>query len=179
MSLLKSLMVAAVAITLPGVASAAVIYDLTLTDASNPAYSGTGVLVLNVAAPATGPQVDYTNAQVAKLTFTIDGQTFTYGGPGSSLTAVRFDNGQFNDISFGQEIGPPANRYALHTTAGYDFYYNNEQSLAVGTITSTLASAVPEPSTWAMMVAGLGVLGAVLRRRKMSRPAEKSVTGIA
>lgn len=166
-------MVAAAAIALPSVASAAVIYNLTLTDASNSTYSGTGILELNVAAPAGAGQVDYSASQVALLKFTIDGQTFTYGGPGSSLSVVRFWNGAFDDISFQQQIGSPASRYSLATTNTYAFYYNNGQSEADGTITSQLASAVPEPSAWAMTIVGLGLTGAFLRRR-----ATKSVASV-
>lgn len=158
-------MVAAAAIALPSVASAAVIYNLTLTDASNPTYSGTGVLELNVAAPAGAGIVNYNASQVALLTFTIDGHTFTYGGPNSALSAVQFSNGAFNDITFSQQIGSPAARYSLATTNGYSFYYNNGQAEADGTITSKLASAVPEPASWAMMILGLGLTGAFLRRR--------------
>ncbi len=33
-------------------------------------------------------------------------------------------------------------------------------------VTGTLASAVPEPATWAMMITGFGLAGAALRRRR-------------
>jgi hypothetical protein len=36
-----------------------------------------------------------------------------------------------------------------------------------------LTGAVPEPQTWAMMLAGFGVVGATLRRRR--KPAARSL----
>jgi hypothetical protein len=163
MSLLKSLMAAVAAMALPGVAAAAVTFNLTLTDASAPAYSGTGVLTLDFAPAAVG-QTDYTAAQVSNLSFFIDGQTFT--ATPFNLSVVRFMNGQLNDITFAQEIGTSPNRFALHTTSGYVFYYGNELQAAYGTITASPApGAVPEPASWAMMIVGFGLVGAVLRRR--------------
>jgi hypothetical protein len=178
MSFSKSLMVAAMAVMLPSFASAAVVFDLTLTDASNPAYSGVGQLSL-ASAPTASGVTNYTAAQVSGLTFTVAGQTFT-ASPGS-VSAVQFLNGALNDITFAQEIGASPNRYALHTTSGYAFYYNNEQSAAYGTITArpaTMAAAVPEPSAWLLMVTGIGIMGAVMRRRTALNRAGKSIAGV-
>lgn len=166
MSLFKSLTVAAMAIALPGVAAAAVTYNLTLTDASNPTYSGTGVLTVDSAASATG-LTQYTASQVSALSIMIDGQTFT-AAPGA-VSAVQFLDGQLGDITFSQEIGASPNRYDLQMTSQYQFSYNNEQTNAYGTITAKLA-AVPEPATWGLMIVGIGLAGAMLRRRQ-GRPA--------
>src|ERR1700748_1114307 len=81
MNLLKSLAVAAVALALPSMASAAVIYDLTLTDAFHPPYSGTGTIPLS-SAPSMSGQTNYASAAV---TFLIDGQSFS-----GTATAVQF-----------------------------------------------------------------------------------------
>ena len=177
MSLLKPLMIAAAVIALPSMASAAVIYDLTLTDASNPAYSGTGVLKLNAAPAASSGLTNYAISQVSSLTFTVDGHSFAYPGGGSQLSAVEFLNGALYDITFAQQVGA----YTLDTTGGYAFYYPDQTGrtvLASGTMTAALA-AVPEPATWAMMIVGLGATGAMLRRRKASRQGGKSIAGAA
>jgi hypothetical protein len=34
-----------------------------------------------------------------------------------------------------------------------------------GTFSAAVSGAVPEPATWAMMIAGFGMTGAALRRR--------------
>ena len=164
MSLLKSLMVAAMAIALPGAASAAVTYNLTLTDASDPTYSGTGVLTVDFAASATG-LTQYNAAQVSGLSVTIDGQTFT-AAPGA-VSAVQFLDGKLRDITFSQEIGASPNRYDLQMTSQYQFSYNNELSNAYGTISASPAGpkGVPEPATWGLMIVGIGLVGAALRRR--------------
>jgi len=36
---------------------------------------------------------------------------------------------------------------------------------------ATITAAVPEPETYAMLMAGLGVLGTVVRRRRMKQAA--------
>lgn len=168
MASLKSLIAAVAACALPAAANATVTYTLTLTDATNPTYSGTGTLTLD-AAPSTTGQTDYFGAQVSELSFTIAGQTFSLAG-GGVYSIVRFVNGALNDITFAQEIGASPNRYSLQTTAGYVFYYNNELSPAYGTMTAALsaptpaASDVPEPASWALMLGGFGIIGAIMRR---------------
>lgn len=55
---------------------------------------------------------------------------------------------------------------------GIHFRFDNEAGLTLGGKISTLAlasnpfAAVPEPSSWAMMVAGFGLLGGLARRRR-------------
>ena len=54
-------------------AHASVVYDLTLTDASDPAYDGTGTITLSSAPSLTG----LTNEGSAAVTFLIDGELFS------------------------------------------------------------------------------------------------------
>ncbi len=55
---------------------------------------------------------------------------------------------------------------------GIHFRFDNEAGLVLGraigerVLASGLFQAVPEPSIWAMMIAGLGIVGASMRRRK-------------
>jgi hypothetical protein len=55
-----------------------------------------------------------------------------------------------------------ATNFGVYIPASYTNYYLGEISAGAGTITA----AVPEPETYAMMLAGLGMLGFVARRRK-------------
>lgn len=170
MPLFRSLMIAAMAVTLPGIASAAVVYDLTLTDALNPTYSGTGTITLP-STPSLTTQTDYASAPV---TFKIDGETFS-----GTATAIQFLDGAFRNAQFSEQIGTSPNRFDLQTTSEYAFYYNNEGSEASGTITARLASAVPEPMTWLMMIAGFGLVGVLLRRRATAHSGAKSFNHLA
>jgi hypothetical protein len=145
----------------PAGAYANVLYDLTLTDLSNPTFDGTGTISLTSAPSPTG----LSNLGSAAVTFSIDGQQFS-----GTATAVQFLNGAFWNATFSEQIGTTPFRFALDTTNGYIFYYNNEQADASGTITAALAtqtgapppSPTPLPATFPLFVtalAGLGLLG--------------------
>lgn len=59
------------------------------------------------------------------------------------------------------------------TSIALQFYSNNLgysfNDFAIDDVSFTaVAGAVPEPSTWAMMICGFGLVGASLRRRKTS-----------
>lgn len=49
-------------------------------------------------------------------------------------------------------------------------YLDRNNITRLGTVTITSPGAVPEPATWAMMMFGLGVTGAVVRRRRGDTP---------
>ena len=73
---------------------------------------------------------------------------------------VRFDVQQFSLSGLlGQNL------------VGIDFVGNNpnggEPFLAAVTTAAAAAGGVPEPASWAMMIGGLGLAGAALRRRRM------------
>jgi PEP-CTERM motif len=147
-------------------------YDVTLTPGNGSTIGGTGVITLNGATPAASGVTDYTvaNGGLQNLTFSIDGESFNLAGAqGNAL--VEFTNGVLTDITFSEEIGTNpymGDRFALHTSGVYAFYYNNEQSQSDGTFTGNLVSdvsAVPEPSSLALFGTGvLGVAGAFRRR---------------
>lgn len=79
---------------------------------------------------------------------------------GISYVAFHFGNGQ----------GGPGNGtafYRVDAGAGLDVIglaYNASSNARLYSTTPT--TAVPEPATWAMMFAGMGIAGAAIRRRK-------------
>lgn len=66
---------------------------------------------------------------------------------------------------------------------GIHWRFDNEAGLALGqqvganAMASITFDAVPEPSTWAMMILGFGAAGAMMRRRRALRPAWSPVQG--
>ena len=93
-----------------------------------------------------------------------------------SGTQANFFNFVFQDPAHGnaETLGPGEGSYflLLHTTATA---YNTSASFDVTTNLngasasySTFAPAVPEPETYAMLLGGLGLVGAIARRRKQA-----------
>lgn len=172
-SKLAVLFVAALAVTGVTRAANASVYLLTLTGntaSSGAPISGTGELDISSAFPITGTtSANVPLADVTKITFNIDGVGFGTGSSSPfSLTAVRFTNGVLDDINFAETISGTNIRFTLDTNAvgtpgGYTFTdINNIQT--IGTITAV--AAVPEPSTWAMMILGFCGLGFMKYRRR-------------
>jgi len=76
----------------------------------------------------------------------------TYTLSATAPTHINFGLGNVDSVSFTSFGGTPYSGYAgSQTTFGLD--------------TLTIAAAVPEPETYAMLLAGLGLMGAVARRR--------------
>lgn len=54
----------------------------------------------------------------------------------------------------------------LFDNGGYFAYSSVDQFYAPGVFTATKVAAVPEPGTYALMLAGLGLAGVAAKRRK-------------
>ena len=148
--------------------------NATLAGAINPALPGLYVIGVNtgtgVIAPFAGigePNVIFNQALVVQktgavglganpnaLTATIDGNAFSLLVPLNLLPSTGF-----TPENYGWNLWP---RNGLG---------NNNQISDFAPENATLAAGIPEPATWAMLLAGFGALGAVLRRRRTASAA--------
>lgn len=155
-------------------ASASVVYDLTLTATSDGTTDGSGTITLS-SAPVTGVnQVSNyyqtpTNGSGAllDLTISIGGDTFTLvQDKNGTNPLVQFTSGTIDDITY---AGTAANGDLLMMTSGFVYFTAKNRDQEYGSFTATLAPAVPEPSTWAMMILGFWGLGFMAYRRKSGK----------
>lgn len=125
---------------------------------------------------ATEPGGNSVNVQDVTLKFyngttllgAIDGsQSFANSNPGNGVAGFAFkvdaaEQSFLNNLIFNQQ-GFGNYRIALESTIS-DAAGGPESWLAVN-----LGNAVPEPSTWGMMILGVGMIGSVMRRRQSQR----------
>ncbi len=79
----------------------------------------------------------------------------------------RADYSLFDPIALTAQDGASGQvRIANRDAATGQFGASTYANLALSTIQAQVASAVPEPSSWAMMIAGFAMTGAALRRRR-------------
>ena len=159
--------------TQTGVAHASVIYDLTLTATSGGTTNGIGTMTIS-SPPLTGinqvsnyfqaPQSG--SGTLSALSITIGGDTFDLATKNNgSNPLVQFITGTLDDITY---AGVAANGDSLMMTSEFVFFIVTSRVQEIGNFTATLdvASAVPEPSTWAMMILGFVGIGAMTYRRR-------------
>lgn len=86
--------------------------------------------------------------------------TYYYFASGPTFldgSGVRFNAGAAQNIAFFHQDGAADDEYRVN---------GNGTISAFGTATSSLAGAVPEPATWALMILGFGAVGGSMRRRE-------------
>jgi hypothetical protein len=83
---------------------------------------------------------------------------------------VQFTSGALDDITY---AGVAANGDSLQMTSSFVFFMVQNRTREFGAFSAVLdvAPAVPEPSTWAMMIVGFCGLGFMAHRRKQNGPA--------
>lgn len=101
------------------------------------------------------------------FTATTSGLFFNFSSnSGGNLLLYNMDNGGFNDVCFNDKSASCSdNRSAIGLTVGDQDIGPNFIS-ETGTFEFGVASAVPELSTWAMMILGFCGLGFMAHRRK-------------
>jgi hypothetical protein len=170
---LKSLIAAAVLIITASATANATIYDFTL-DSSAYDVTGqittsgslvtliTGNITGDLTASITGPDTSNPGG------FTSDNM-FSTTTPFVSSAGVLFDAGGFVFNVYSAANGPTFDYFISSNQFGTDF--NNQPLFNPGSLITggTIAEAVPEPSTWAMMILGFAGIGFMTYRRK-ARP---------
>jgi len=133
--------------------------DTTITTAFNSAWGTSFVFGTNIGAYG-GSGVGLSTAGDAVNIFDAGGNLITGVAFGSATTGVTFDNATL-------QIGGTSLPLPIISTLSVNGT-NGAYISSIGEIGSpgAIAAAVPEPETYAMMLAGLGLLGFAARRRK-------------
>jgi PEP-CTERM motif len=176
-SKLVSLFVAGLALgagfSAPASASVLVQYTLTFNDpdAGGPLTGGSGILTLNE--PTLGNLTESKPTAGESLVATVNGISFTINSSSFSQWNVLLQNGQFNNLGLSSAVNYAVlDMNVLDTYGGgtYDIQRTQNDPLVGSTtytITGPIVAAVPEPSTWAMLILGFAGVGFMAYRRKL------------
>lgn len=117
------------------------------------------------------------------LTLVVDGSSYALTaanasgsiddfGPGTLVTRSNFVGGGYNDalVHYDLTFAHVASNFNMSLQAGgAGWQGGTDESWAIDNFSLSAQPAVnpvPEPATWAMMIGGLGLAGAAMRRRK-------------
>ena len=168
---------------------AAAVTALLAAPALATSYSGSGTWnfvnpfgVYNASPPiswsfTTGTQINGTTFNLTSFNFTAGSQSWTladFAVQYAQTTPIFVEDGLGKDVFFS---GVNANGAALLTGIRLvgtgprnSFLVNEPGSFTVGYTSGGVMSglAVPEPASWAMLIAGFGLVGAVARKRRLA-----------
>ncbi len=141
---------------------------LNITSMSIDGGSATPVALLWDSLSYTGP----TGATVGVSGVDTSVLTFTFGGdgwnPGESFRVHGVDPDAVDDPFYGATV---LSLLGTKVTFGFSdssskvFSFVDDAAEGAG-LKLNVSSAVPEPATWAMMIAGFGMVGSLIRRRR-------------
>lgn len=107
--------------------------------------------------------VDASNDTLARVVPPNDGTLVTVGSLGgldlSASDAIGFDISRWSGLSY---LSYDGGLYSVNLATGGTTLLGD---IGVAGVTD-IAVGVPEPTTWALMIGGMGLVGAVLRRRR-------------
>lgn len=98
----------------------------------------------------------------AGTTYTLGDATSLFWNAAQGISA-NFGSSAHLNLFFDNPLsatGAVLNQTTSETQKGFNRY------LVGGSVSGTIAGAVPEPATWAMLIMGFGLVGAAMRRRK-------------
>ncbi len=118
------------------------------------------------------------SSEMASLFFGTLGNKYYYDANGNAqlgyglINAGSFQNMQTSVYWLGTEYASrTTNTWQFNTGMGWQYSFSKEQSLfATAVRPGDVLAPVPEPEAYAMLLAGLGVIGAVARRRQAGKP---------
>ena len=142
-------------------AKAALVTDFTLTFETSPTnIIGSGTLAISGLTPNASYGAGSSN--VTEFDATINSHYVNFLG---GFSALEFTNGALTEITAQASTEPGSNpTVTIGPGLGFSYFFNgNPQISESGTV---VASAVPELSTWAMMVLGFLGLGLMTYRRR-------------
>ena len=140
----------------------------TTSEPFNPAPLGLATLS-DIAALSTNPNFAGTDYQQNLLILSADASTrrlLEVSRTGELLSSFDLSGLAIQTIE-GVTLDFAGNIYLVGETGGVSPSFSNPGTVSTSglVVLSRAVSAVPEPSTWAMMVGGLGLVGGALRRR--------------
>lgn len=124
--------------------------------------SGVAVIGVNIDVGASSIDFSYTQSSQA-LSATFNGYVFDFNG--ATITGASLDpSSDYTSGQIGVGFGPnqvTVNAQSVFFTAGSHFLVN------LNAVTSPVTSSVPEPQSYAMLLAGLTALGCYIWRRRL------------
>jgi hypothetical protein len=135
----------------------------------------------NFGTQVVNPQANFTNAETGIGQVIVNSDSIVFNGNGSHFVADTFNGFEITDgthslitnVSLGSSTVPGFTASDISFSANSVFF--NLEGLTAGsseqiTLDVTFSSAVPEPSTWAMMILGFAGIGFMAYRRRQLIP---------